>query len=159
MNRDMVCKLLKVLYGLKQSPRLWYKRLSSFFLERLGLRCINVDHSIFVTNADLDGLVVSTFVDNIKIMATKESGMINYVKLELTLAFSMVDIGPVSFYLGLKIERNRENRKIKLSQPAYIDKVFSKFHLDKVHSINTPMKESAILEKRTDRKASASEKK
>lgn len=37
-NRDMVCKLLKTLYGFKQSPRLWYERLSSFLLERLGLR-------------------------------------------------------------------------------------------------------------------------
>lgn len=66
MNRDMICKLLKVLYSLKESSYLWYKRLLSFFFERLELRCINVDHSIFVTNADLDGLVVSTFVENIK---------------------------------------------------------------------------------------------
>lgn len=72
-NRDMVCKLLKALYGLRQSSRLWYKRLSNFFLEKLGLRRINADHSIFVTNAGLDGPVVTTFVDDIKIMAPKGS--------------------------------------------------------------------------------------
>ena len=42
-NRNMVCKLLKALYGLKQSPHLWYKRLANFFLEKLGLKRINVD--------------------------------------------------------------------------------------------------------------------
>lgn len=143
-NRDMVCKFLKALYGLKQSPRLWYERLSSFLLERLGLKRINADHSIFVTKAGLDGPVVSTFVDDIKIMAPKESGMIERVKSELTSAFSMVNMGPISFYLGLKVQRDRVNHTIKLSQPAYIDKVLSKFYL------NTPIKETALLEQRTD---------
>lgn len=84
--------------------------------------------------------------------------MIERVKSELTSAFSMIDMGPISFYLGLKVKRGRENRKTKLSQPAYIDKVLSKFHLDKAHSVNTPMKESAILEQRTNGEVSASEK-
>ena len=75
-NRNMVCKLLKALDGLKQSPRLWYKRLSTFLLKKLGLKRINADHSIFVTIAGLDGPIVSTFVDDIKIMAPKGSGMI-----------------------------------------------------------------------------------
>lgn len=88
-NRDMVCKLLKALYGLKQSPRLWYERLSIFLLERLGLKQINANHRIFVTDAGLDGPVVSTFVDDIKIMAPKESGMIGRVKTEPAFAFSM----------------------------------------------------------------------
>lgn len=60
----------------------------------------------------------------------------------------MVDIGLVSFYLGLKIKQNQENRTIKLSQPAYIDKIFNKFHLDKAHTINTPIKESLLLQPR-----------
>lgn len=102
-NRDMIYKLLKALYGLKQLPRLWYKRLSSFLLERLGLRQINADYSIFVTNASLDKPVVSTFVDDIKIMAPKESGIIEQVKSELISTFLIVNIGPVSFYLALKV--------------------------------------------------------
>ena len=31
-NQNMVYKLLKAIYGLKQSPWLWYERLSTFFL-------------------------------------------------------------------------------------------------------------------------------
>lgn len=57
----------------------------------------------------------------------------------------MIDLGPISFYLGLKVERDREKRTIKLSQPAYIDKILSKFHLDQASPANTPMKESAVL--------------
>lgn len=71
--------------------------------------------------------------------------------------FSWVDMGPTSFYLGLKVKRDRDNRAIKLSQSAYIDKILSRFHLDKAHAVATPMKESAILQVRTKGQASTAE--
>ena len=38
--------------------------------------------------------------------------------------------GPVEFYLGLKVEQNKEKRTLKLSQPAYIEKKrINKSHL------------------------------
>lgn len=157
-NRNMVCKLLKALYGLKQSPRLWYERLSTFLLKKLGLKQINTDHSIFVTDAGLNGPVVSTFVYDIKIMAPRQSGMIEQVKAELASAFSMADMGPISFYLGLKVEGDRKKKTIKLSQPAYIDRILARFHLDKAHPVNTPMKENSLLQPRSKGEASASEK-
>lgn len=81
-------------------------------------------------------------------MAPKDSGIILRVKAELAAAFSMVDMGPISFYLGLKVECNRINCTIKLSQPAYIDKV---------HAVNIPMKETALLQQRTEEQASTAE--
>lgn len=142
--KGMVCRLNKVLYGLKQSPRLWYKQLSSFLLEKLGLTRINADHSIFISRQGLEGPVVSIFVDDIKIMGPKSTGVIARVKMELTAAFEMADMEPISFYLGLKVDKNREKRRIKLSQPAYIQKVLTKYHLDKANTTNTPMKKVAL---------------
>ncbi len=91
-------------------------------------------------------------------MALKKSGMIQQVKAELTTAFSMADIGPISFYLGLKVERNQEKQMIKLSQPAYINKILSTFHLDKAHLATIPMKESALPEPHIESQASATKK-
>lgn len=90
-------------------------------------------------------------------MASKGSGHISRVKAELAAAFSMVDMGPISFYLGLKVQCDRDNCTIKLSQPAYIDKILSKFHLDKAHAVAIPMKESVILQARTKGEASTAE--
>lgn len=129
----MVCKLLKALYGFKQSPYLWYKRLSNFFLQKFGLVRINANHSIFVSSAGLDKPVISTFIDHIKIKALKNSNIITRVMLELVAAFLMVDIGPISFYLRLKVEYDRDKQMIELFQPAYIDKVLNKFYLDKAN--------------------------
>lgn len=77
-------------------------------------------------------------------MTPKESGIIYCIKVELTTAFSMVDIGPISFYIRLKVDKNRENRMIKLLQPAYIDKVVSKFYYDNVNMVNTLIKEISL---------------
>lgn len=55
----------------------------------------------------LDGLIISTFIDDIKIMAPKRSGIILQVKAELTIEFLIVDIGSISFYLGLQVERDQ----------------------------------------------------
>lgn len=101
-----MCKHLKVLYSLKQSLCLWYKRLTNFLLKKLSFKQINVDYSLLVTKTSLNRYVVSTFVDAIKIMALKDSGMIEQVKLKLTFTFFIIDIGPISFYSGLKMQQD-----------------------------------------------------
>ena len=115
-------------------------------------------HSIFITKDGLNDPIVSTFVDDIKIIGIKESGFIARVKAELAAAFSIVDMGPISFYLGLKVTQDREKKTIKLSQPAFIDKVLKKFHLSGANTANSPMKKSALLTRRTKGESSPFEK-
>lgn len=55
-------------------------------------------------NIGSNGPLVSKFVNDIKFTAPKESGIIQREKAELAAAFSIIDIDPISFYLGLKIE-------------------------------------------------------
>ena len=94
---------------------------------------------------DLNRPVVSIFVNDIKIIAPNDSEMIERIKLELTFVLPMIDMGPISFYLGLKVQQNQENRTIKLSKPAYINKVINKFDFDKAYAINTPMRGTAHI--------------
>ena len=46
------------------------------------------------------------FGNNIKVLSIKSSGYIKKIKQKLITAFKMVDIEPISFYFGQKIERN-----------------------------------------------------
>lgn len=71
--------------------------------------------------------------------------MIEAVKAKLTLVILIVDMGLISFYLSLKLEQNREKQIIKLFQATYIDKVLDKFHFNKAHTINMPIKEITIF--------------
>ncbi len=106
-SKGMVCKLLNPFYSLKQALRLWCKRLSKFLLEKLSLKQIKADQSIFITPLGINGPILNTFVEDIKVMGVKESCHIKMLKRKLAAAFEMVDIGAISFYLGLKVERDR----------------------------------------------------
>lgn len=107
----------------------------------------------------LNSPVVSIFVDDIKIIVTKKSGIIQQLKAELIAIFSIADIRPISFYLRLKIGHNQEKWTIKLFQPAYIDKILNKFYFNKAHLFIIPMKESALWEPYTKGQASIARKK
>ncbi|CAN6679860.1 unnamed protein product [Malus baccata var. baccata] len=60
----MVCKLHNVIYGLKQSPRTWYAKLTSA-LESEGFLRSNPDSSLFVHNGISGKLVVLIYVDDL----------------------------------------------------------------------------------------------
>ena len=53
-------------------------------------------------------------------MGLRDIGVITKVKIELMAMFEIVNIGLISFYLSLKVDRNHEKKTIKLSQLIYI---------------------------------------
>lgn len=82
--KGMLYKLLKAFYDFKQVTKLWYKRLSKFLFKKPELQQINANHSIFISKAGINGLIVCTFIDDIKIMGVKDFAIITQVKWELT---------------------------------------------------------------------------
>jgi len=61
---DMVCRLKKVLYGLKQVPRTWYARLDKYLMQ-LGFSKGTVDNNLYFKINDDQILIVVVFVDDI----------------------------------------------------------------------------------------------
>ena len=112
-----VCKLNKALYGLKQSPRIWYNTLSTF-LEGLGFTALSSDMGVFAKGH----VSIAVYVDDLLVMgpSLKE---IQEVKDTLKRRFEMVDLRPCSYYLGISVKRDRQNREIYLSQQGYIEKI------------------------------------
>lgn len=51
-------------------------------------------------------------------MSMKLTGVIDKVKTKLITGFSIIKIGLISFYLGFKIDRDEEQKTIKLFQSA-----------------------------------------
>lgn len=49
------------------------------------------------------------------------------IKEEIVLAFDIVNMGPLAFYIGLKVTYNRTKKTIKMSQLGYIEKLLDQW--------------------------------
>jgi hypothetical protein len=73
---DYVCRLHKAIYGLKQAPHAWFKRLSQALLD-IGFIGLSVDTSLFMFHCHLIHLFVLVYVDDIIVTGTHSSAISN----------------------------------------------------------------------------------
>jgi len=134
---DMVCKLNKSLYGLKQSPRQWYKRFDSF-ITSVGFHRSNFDSCVYVKPLfDNTYVYLLLYVDDI-LIAAKNIDLIQELKDTLKSEFEMKDLGPAGKILGMEIQRDRTSGKLFLNQSKYIEKILSRFGMASCKAISTP---------------------
>ena len=134
-KRNMYCvKLQRSLYGLKQSGRMWYNRLSDF-LEEKGFLKNDDCPCVFIQKSNKGFCIISVYVDDLNVIGTTEDieEASSYLKSE----FEMKDLGKTTFCLGLQLEHNQEG--ILVHQSAYTKKVLEKFHHENAHPEHTPM--------------------
>ena len=127
-------KLNKSLYGLKQSGRMWYNRLSEYLLKE-GYKNDPICPCIFMKKSENGYVIIAVYVDDINIIGTPEElpKTVNCLKKE----FEMKDLGKTKFCLGLQIEHLKNG--IFMHQGTYLSKVFKRFYMDKSHPLSTPM--------------------
>ncbi|CAI7912386.1 unnamed protein product [Closterium sp. NIES-54] len=117
-----VCKLLKSLYGLKQSPLLWYRALDGVLLGA-GWKKSHVDEALcFKASDDRVTCWVLVYVDDL-LAASSSPAMLKELMGLLEAAFELREISSVVKYLGLEIVRDRPAKKLWLHQQGYADKL------------------------------------
>ncbi|KAG8483625.1 hypothetical protein CXB51_023496 [Gossypium anomalum] len=137
-KEDYVCLLKKSLYGLKQSPRQWYKRFDSFMTFHDFKRSSFDSCVYFKKNSDGSFVYLLLYVDNM-LIAAKDKGEIRKVKAQLSEEFEMKYLGPAKKILGMEILRDRKVSKLYLSQKGYIEKVLCRFNMQSVKPVSTPL--------------------
>ena len=135
-KENFVCKLKKSLYGLKQAPRQWYK-FDSFMMSH-GYNRTTSDHCVFTRKFSNDDFIILLYVDDMLIIG-HDSSMIDRLKRELSKSFSMKDLGSTKQILGMKVSRDRKNRKLWLSQESYIEKVLERLNMSKAKAVCFPL--------------------
>ena len=139
---NMVCKLNKALYSLKQAPRVWFKTLTDF-LTLFGYAAIPEDPSVYRNKET--GIYIAIYVDDLLLFGADKPA-IAALKKQLSERFQITNLGPVAYYLGLEVVRNRPNRTIKLSQKTYLQKIIRDLNMHGLNSSSTPMDPNLTLE-------------
>jgi Reverse transcriptase (RNA-dependent DNA polymerase) len=115
-NPSLVCRLKKIIYGLKQSPRAWYVKLSFSLLKNNFIKS-TADSSMFIKNSQNTTIIVLVYVDDI-IITGNDNEEIKRVKKYLKDEFDIKDLGKLSYFLGIEIAHSRKG--LFLSQRKYI---------------------------------------
>ncbi|KAL0641513.1 hypothetical protein Bca4012_102924 [Brassica carinata] len=110
-----VLRLKKAIYGLKQSPRAWYRKLSTTLNGR-GFRKSELDHTLFTLVGPSGIIVVLVYVDDLIITGSDKAG-IKATKEFLKSVFDIKDLGEMKYFLGIEICRSKEG--LFMSQRKY----------------------------------------
>lgn len=131
---NAVLKLKKSLYGLKQSPRCWYKQLSEFF-SSINFSPSKADPCFFLSNDPAWKCGVFIHVDDLCIMGRETDRL----KAAINQRFVMEDLGDCVFFLGMRIVRDRKARTISLHQDKYILSILNEYGMTDCCPSSTPM--------------------
>ncbi len=130
-----VLKLLKAIYGLKQSPLLWYLTAFEFFSTLGFLRCVSDPCLLYLRNSE--GVVyLCIYVDDILISSLSVS-LVQWVIDETKKRFPVRDERPLTWIVGLHVRS--EEGALLVSQEAYITNLTNNFLKDKRKKRSTPM--------------------
>jgi len=137
-KENHVCLLKKSLYGLKQSPRQWYKKFDSFMVS-INFSRSNYDSCVYFKKLSSGEFIyLLLYVDDMLIAASNMEEIVR-LKEQLGSAFEMKDLGAAKRILGMEISRDRPNRKLFLSQKEFAGKVIRRFGMEKAKIVSTPL--------------------
>jgi len=131
---DFVCKLHKTIYGLKQGPRAWYTRLSTFLLE-LGFTVSRVDTSLFIFLLGPMQQYLLLYVDDIIVTGTHPhlmDALINRLQQE----FPVKDLGPLHYFLGIQVHRT--DAGLHLCQSKYVADLLHRTNMAAAKPVSSP---------------------
>ena len=104
---NMVCRLNKSLYGLKQASRCWFAKFSKALLDA-GFCQSKADYSLFYRHKGKSSIFLLVYVDDIIITGT-DTATISIIKNLLHQRFHLKDLGDLKYFLGIEVSRFRRD--------------------------------------------------
>jgi hypothetical protein len=144
-NTNLVCKLNKSLYGLKQASRQWFAKFSSTILKQ-GFVQSKSDYSLFTRVQGTVFMALLVYVDDI-LIASNDMPSVHALKESLHAEFKLKDLGPLKYFLGLEVARSTKG--ISLCQRKYALDILSDSGLLASKPVATPMEQNLKMSQST----------
>lgn len=131
-----VYKLKKSLYGLKQSARCWNEKLHSTLLN-LGFRRGESDPCIYNKQEGELFIFILLYVDDM-LVASEDTLLTEKVIDSISKIFKLTNLGSISTYLGVQVERNDQG-VYYIHQQKYIDQILIEYGMEECRTSRIPM--------------------
>jgi len=142
------CLLRKALYGTKQAAREWNNRLNAHLQEQ-GFTRSAADLCVYVKRSEHEFSLIIIHVDDLMLFARTQEH-IDDIKRMIKSEFSIKELGPLKYCLGIEVRRDMAEKTIRMDQRGYIKRLAEKFGVDKCKDVHTPANESEKLTKLGD---------
>jgi len=142
-RRRQVCKLLKGLYGLKQSGRIWNQEWDKHLVGTCRFTRSKDDHAVYLKSNGEDYCWVLIWVDDV--LWVGPWTMVDEAKTLLANQFPVTDLGRGHYFLGIEIIQLP--RQITLNQSTYIQKILERFNMTHAYRVSTPLAPGTKLER------------
>jgi len=117
--------LLRALDGLPKSPKLWYNTFVDL-LKSLGLKRVPKEPCIMAN----EWLLIFFFVDDsVMVYRPEDRERAQEFKARLKALLKIKEIGPLKWFLGMRVLRDRSAHKAWLCQDAYIEELVHRYRL------------------------------
>ncbi|KAL8154792.1 hypothetical protein AgCh_000232 [Apium graveolens] len=134
-STTLVCRLIKALYGLRQAPCEWFDKLSETLLA-VGFTHSKADYSLYIKVSPTSITLILIYVDDLLISVNCDTS-ITSLKSVLCSTFHMKDLGFVTYFLGLEIDRTTNG--FFISQKKYVLDPLEEFGMLNATPLKLPM--------------------
>lgn len=145
LGNELVCKLVRGIYGLSSSGRLWSDELCAFMTKQ-GFKRAHGDPALYYKGSGRDIFLVSSHVDDLLMAASKEK-IDEFLAALKTEGIEVSAQGELTYLLNMQVERDRANKTVTLHQSSYVRTLLENFHMDKATPLSTPMTPNVHLSK------------
>lgn len=132
---DKVYKLKKVLYGLKQGPIAWYRKIEAYFYQENFDKCPH-EHTLFVKHIERKTLIVSLYVDNLIYTGNYEQ-LFEEFKCSMKKNFAMTDLREMRYFLGVEVTQSEKG--IFIHRQKCAREILSKFGMEDCNFVCNPI--------------------
>ncbi|RVW76463.1 Retrovirus-related Pol polyprotein from transposon TNT 1-94 [Vitis vinifera] len=145
-EENLVCRLHKSLYGLKQASRQWFAKFSEA-IQSAGYAQSRADYSLFTRKQGKSFTALLIYVDDILITGNDPVSIATTKKF-LHSHFHLKDLGDLKYFLGIEVSASKNG--IFISQRKYALEIIEDAGLLGAAPIDTPMERGLKLSDKSD---------
>ena len=119
-GEPMACRLIRSIYGLRQSGARWEARLVKFLTTKLGFTRSQCDPCLYKIQKGGNYLWLCVYVDDLTFASTTREFR-DYIFKAIQEEFKITDTGDLTWILNTNISQDLEKGTVTISQKVYIE--------------------------------------
>ena len=146
VKSDMLWKLKKTVYGLKQSNKEWVELVRKFKKSH-GFECNKYDENFYMKTVRDRSLFFLIYVDDILIASVKKTD-IDWLLRAMNKDWEVKDLGPISRYLDMRF--TEDSRHVYIDQAPYLRALLESLKMGECNPLSTPMVDGPFPKKKNN---------